>query len=113
MRTDINSDSNSSKSQPIKIRRVPGKYEQRVRDFVFSRKGSKIVAWSATALFTLLMAALVAPQSEAAEQVVYLLCSFAVSVSVTITIFAEYAYFEHFPPSATLNIGTTLVLSFF
>lgn len=59
------------------------------------------------------MAACVAPLGEVAEQVVYLLCSLAVSISVTISIFAEYAFFEHFPLSATLNIGTTLVLSFF
>lgn len=36
-----------------------------------------------------------------------------ISISVTITIFAVYAYYEHFPISAILNIGTTLVLSFF
>lgn len=113
MRTDINSEAGSNKSQPIKAKRVPGRCERRVRDFVFSRRGSKTLSWTLTAIFCLIMATAVGPVSEAAEQITYVLCTLAVSLSVTVSIFADYAYFEHFPISAILNIGTTLVLSFF
>jgi uncharacterized membrane protein len=44
---------------------------------------------------------------------VYVISSLLVSICITISIFARYAWFEHFPVSAILNIGITFVLSFF
>ena len=52
-------------------------------------------------------------ESELARELAYVLISALLAVSLTVTLFDRYAYFEHFPVSATLNIGTTLVLSFF
>jgi hypothetical protein len=50
---------------------------------------------------------------EIANQVVYVLSSLLVSISITVSIFARYAWFQHFPISAILNIGVAFVLSFF
>ena len=111
MRSDVvNSDSHSASGPALKIKRVPGKCEQRVRNFVFSKRGAKILSWSFTSLLCLTLAL---TSTSSSDQVTYILSSLAVSLSVTITIFVEYAFYEHFPISAVLNIGTTLVLSFF
>ena len=36
-----------------------------------------------------------------------------ISVALTISIFARYVWFDHFPPSAFINIGLTFIFSFF
>ena len=52
-------------------------------------------------------------KDDISEQVVYIVSSLLISICITISIFAKFAYLEHFPFSAFLNIGTLFVLSFF
>lgn len=51
--------------------------------------------------------------SEVARELAYVFISALLAISLTVTFLDRYAYFEHFPISAILNIGATLALSFF
>ena len=72
-----------------------------------------ILLWTLFVLVTPVMAVLIAPLGDVAEQVTYLVSSAIASVSLTVTIFYRYAYYEYFPISAVMNIGVTFALSFF
>lgn len=87
--------------------------ETKCREFICSRKGVSRITWGFALLIVILMATLVAPVDEFCEQLTYVISSFVISIAVTVTIFARYAWLEHFPVSAILNIGCTFVLSFF
>jgi len=68
MRSEINSeDSESNKQSAIKIGRVPGKCEQKIRDFVGSRRGAIIISWSLSSFLILILGVCLAPVSEVAE----------------------------------------------
>lgn len=106
------SDSADSEDK-IEIKRRPRCLERNICGFIKSRKGVTVIAWSATITIVTLLAVLMAPESDTAEQAVCIISSLLISISVTISILARYAWLEHFPVSAFLNIGVTFVLSFF
>ena len=112
MRHYDNSESAGSE-EIIEIKRQPRCLERNVCGFIKSRRGVHTIAWSTTVAIITLLAVLIAPESDAAEQAVCIISSLLISVSVTISILARYAWLDHFPVSAFLNIGVTFVLSFF
>ena len=108
----IKSDSAESEDK-IEIKRRPRCLERNICGFIKSRRGVHTLAWSGTIATITLLAVLIAPESDAAEQAVCIIASLLISISVTISILATYAWLDHFPVSAFLNIGVTFVLSFF
>ena len=104
--------SDSENSGPIKAPKTTHACIQKMKDFIFSRTGVQIIAWTFT-LFLIILLSLTVPSSDLAHQVLHVISSLLVSICLTISIFARYAWFEHFPLSAILNIGLTFTLSFF
>jgi hypothetical protein len=77
-----------------------------------SANGLKYIFWVMTAIVTSMLG-FTTGESEVARELAYVIISALLAISLTVTLFDRYAYFEHFPISAVLNIGATISLSFF
>ena len=50
--------------------------------------------------------------NDIGEECTYIIGCALASLSLTVSLIARYAYFEHFPVSAVMNIGATFFFSF-